>query len=50
MTMFVCVQVPVQRYLTRLEKVNFDVFSAGLVQRDWQLAWKVWRGYHSGQF
>ncbi|KAF8645253.1 hypothetical protein AX16_008078 [Volvariella volvacea WC 439] len=42
--------VPIANYLGRLEKTGFDAFSKELAQRDWKLAWQIWRGYYKGHF
>ena len=42
--------VPVSNVLARLEKANFNAFGGRLENREWRLAWLLWRGYHRGTF
>ncbi|KAF8510069.1 isoprenoid synthase domain-containing protein [Hysterangium stoloniferum] len=42
--------IPVSLYLSRLEKVNFDIRHPSLQTKDWRLPWRVWRGYHKQMF
>ncbi|EJC98096.1 uncharacterized protein FOMMEDRAFT_162448 [Fomitiporia mediterranea MF3/22] len=43
--------VPVQNYLRRLEKANFDAFNPKLQLRDSiRLPWQIWRSYYKSEF
>ncbi|TFK64619.1 hypothetical protein BDN72DRAFT_774321 [Pluteus cervinus] len=42
--------IPISRWFERLERAKFDAFSSEVVQRDWRLAWRMWRGYYNARF
>lgn len=42
--------IPSSAILSRLEKVNFNVFDPSLQVRDWRLPWRVWRSYYKRTF
>ena len=44
-------QIPVQNYLTRLEKADFNAFDPKLQLRAAiQLPWQIWLGYYKSSF
>lgn len=40
------VAIPTSLYLQRLEKNDFDIFSKGLQQKEWRLAWTSFQSYY----
>lgn len=42
-------KVPAERYLKRLEALDFDVFHPELQKHDWKLAPSIWWAYQRGQ-
>ena len=44
------VQIPVIRFLERLEAANFNAFEPTLQRKDWKLPWRVWSGYRKRAF